>query len=80
MPVLLFQMLIVLTLVIARYAFPKAMIYIATGWTAFSLIMIFMPWLMILQLSIIWSGYLLLRPKKSIDAAVRAIPRKGERP
>ena len=76
MPVLLFQIFIVLTLVIARYAAPKAMIYIAGGWTLFSLIMIFMPWLMILQISIIWGGYLLLRPKKSSEVTVRETPGK----
>jgi len=80
MPVLLFQMLIVFTLVVARYTVPKAMVYLAGGWTLFSLIMIFMPWLMVLQISVIWGAYFLIRPKKPADIpAVRSIPTKGNR-
>lgn len=80
MPVLLFQMFIVFTLVVARYTVPKAMVYLAGGWTIFSLIMIFMPWLMVLQISIIWGSYFLIRPKKPAAApAVRSISAKRDR-
>lgn len=74
MPVLLFQMFIVLTLVVARYAAPKTMVYLASAWTLFSLIMVFMPWLMVLQLTVVWGSYFLIRPKKPTNVgAVRPI-------
>ena len=80
MPVLLFQIFIVFTLVVARQTIPKAMIYLAGAWTIFSLIMIFMPWLMILQLSIIWGAYFLIRPKRpTVVPAVRPVVTKRDR-
>jgi hypothetical protein len=63
MPILMFQAFLVATLLIARMISPRGLKVVAIGWSAFTLIMVFMPWLMALQLAVIWGCYALLRPK-----------------
>lgn len=64
MPVIAFQAFVVATLMIARLVSPGALKVTAICWSAFTLIMVFMPWLMGLQLVVIWGAYLLIAPRK----------------
>ena len=63
MPILFFQAMIIASLVIARFVAKDKMIFVAGGWSLFTLIMVFMPWLMVLQLAVIWGSYAILYPK-----------------
>ncbi len=54
MPVLVFQLVIIGSIVLAGLHSHRAVTTIAIAWSIFTLIMVFMPWLMILQLTIIW--------------------------
>lgn len=53
MGVVLFQAVIVATIVFAG----QRRLPIVLGWSAFTLLMVFMPWLMVLQLAVIWATY-----------------------
>lgn len=63
MPILIFQAFIIATLLVARVVSPRAMTVAAIVWSGFTLIMVFMPWLMMLQLAVIWISYSMLAPK-----------------
>jgi len=63
MPIIIFQVAIILSLVVARGFSKKALTTVAVCWSVFTLIMVFMPWLMILQLAIIWGTYAVISPK-----------------
>lgn len=65
MPILIFQAFIIGTLLAARLFSPRAMTAVAIGWSIFTLIMVFMPWLMAIQLGVIWGGYSMLRPSRA---------------
>lgn len=53
MPVLVFQIVIIGSIVLAGLRSNHAATAMAIAWSIFTLIMVFMPWLMILQLAII---------------------------
>lgn len=55
--VLIFQAFVILTIATARVHSRTAATVAAAGWSAITLILVFMPWLMILQLSVIWGSY-----------------------
>lgn len=57
MPVLLFQAFVVATILLSRMRSRRAATIACIAWSIFTLIMVFMPWLMILQLSIVWGTH-----------------------
>lgn len=63
MPVIFFQAMIIASLVIARIFAKDKLILVAGGWSVFTFFMVFMPWLMILQLAVIWITYAVVSPK-----------------
>jgi len=54
MPILIFQAVIVLTIVVGAMRSRPAATIVSVAWSLFTLVMVFMPWLMILQLGVIW--------------------------
>jgi isoprenylcysteine carboxyl methyltransferase (ICMT) family protein YpbQ len=54
MPVILFQLVVILSIVIAGRRSRSSATAMCVIWSVFTLIMVFMPWLMILQLGVIW--------------------------
>ena len=63
MPILLFQALIIATLIVTRAFSRKALTITAIIWSGFTLVMVFMPWLMGVQLAIIWITHSILLTK-----------------
>ena len=55
--VLIFQAFVILTIGTARIHSRAAATIAAAGWSILTLILVFMPWLMILQLTVIWGSY-----------------------
>ncbi|SPF80326.1 DarT ssDNA thymidine ADP-ribosyltransferase family protein [Pseudoprimorskyibacter insulae] len=68
MTVLLYQALIVVSLIIVRILTPKYLIHLAWLWSAWSLLLIQVPWLMILQLAVTWIAYAKLSPNEPSKA------------
>lgn len=65
--VLLYQILIVATLFLARLHSRKASTIAAVGWSATTLILLFMPWVMALQLVVIWGTRHWLSDKTQLE-------------
>lgn len=61
--IIIFQLIIVISLIVTRIFYPKNLTTLAMGWSALTVIFVFMPWLMALQLLIIWGSFFLLSPK-----------------
>lgn len=57
-----FQVLIVVTLVAARFISGKYLLLTTILWSGFTLIAVFASWLLMLQLITIWATYAMLRP------------------
>lgn len=66
MPILIFQGAIILSLMVARSFSKSALTTVAVCWSVFTLIMVFMPWLMVLQLAVIWGAYTVISPKDDV--------------
>lgn len=66
MPILIFQAAIVISLIMASRFSKGALKTVAVCWSAFTLIMVFMPWLMVIQLAVIWGAYVVITPKAQI--------------
>nr|WP_272214505.1 hypothetical protein [Marinicella sp. W31]MDC2880123.1 hypothetical protein [Marinicella sp. W31] len=63
MTVIAYQLVIVFTLTGVRLLRSKLFLAAAWGWTAFSVINLFYPPLLFLQLAVVWGTYFLLRPR-----------------
>jgi len=65
--VLLFQAFVVATIVAARIHSRSAATVAAVGWSVTTLILVFMPWLMALQLTIVWGAYAWSLSRRSLE-------------
>lgn len=65
--VLMFQAIIVATIFAARLHSKRASIIAALCWSTTAIILIFMPWLMMLQLAVIWSSQVIFASKDSLE-------------
>lgn len=66
MPVLFFQAFIVGSIFFVKKVSPRQLPHVAVAWSCFTLIMVFMPWLMALQLAVIWGAFLWLRRESAV--------------
>jgi len=72
--VLIYQGLIFTTLVLVRIISPKHLELACSIWTLLTLVNLFWPPLIVLQLLVVWGTYSVIRPKKS------AVPSTGAEP
>ncbi|GHD21315.1 DarT ssDNA thymidine ADP-ribosyltransferase family protein [Tianweitania populi] len=84
MEVLAYQTFIFVTIVVARFAIPSYLIAVCTVWTAFTLLNLFYPPLVGLQLIVVWGTYAFVKPNDEPvgEKAAEATPQKRlpERP
>lgn len=67
--VLVFQAFVIATIVAARIHSRGAATVAALGWSATTLILVFMPWLMALQLAVVWGTYGWSLSRRSLELA-----------
>ena len=77
MAVVYYQLAILATLIFVRVAFPKRLLVVALIWTGLTIINLFYPPLIIIQLAVIWGGYALLKFRSA--PAVLPIPTANPR-
>lgn len=65
MEVMAIQVVILASLCICRVFSPARLPILAAGWSVLTLVLVFMPWLMVLQLIVIWTTFSWLSPKQS---------------
>ena len=68
MEILFYQGLIFITLVLVRLFAPKYLEVACLVWTALTLVNLFWPPLIVLQLLVVWGTYAAIRPKESSDS------------
>jgi len=68
MAILFYQMFIVFTLLITRLIAPRKLVLAALLWTALTVVNLFYPPLIILQLAVIWITFGLLNPNQKHTA------------
>ncbi|MEZ5985643.1 MAG: DarT ssDNA thymidine ADP-ribosyltransferase family protein [Hyphomonas sp.] len=78
MEVLFYQGLIFLTLVLVRIISPKHLVAACVIWTILTLVNLFWPPLIGLQLIVIWGTYNLIRPKKPSASDAVQLTRRDE--
>ena len=67
MEVLFYQGLIVVTLVLVRIISPKHLLVACVIWTVLTLVNLFWPPLILLQLIVVWGTYNFIKPKESLS-------------
>ena len=91
MAVIYYQLAILATLIFVRVAFPKRLLIVALIWSGLTVINLFYPPLIIIQLAVIWGGYAVLKsrptsvapamassPGATQEAQVESVARKNE--
>jgi hypothetical protein len=78
MAVIYYQLAILATLIFVRVVFPKRLLLVALIWTGLTIINLFYPPLIIIQLAVIWVGYALLKSRSApaVLPAPTAAPRR----
>lgn len=71
-PVLIFQALVIATILAARLHSRRASLIAALCWSTTTVILVFMPWLMALQLAVIWGSRHLFASNDALE-----LPREG---
>ena len=69
MSILFCQAMIIVSMLITRAFAKDKLILVAGGWSVFTFFMVFMPWLMIVQLLVIWGAYAIIAPKDDDSAS-----------
>jgi hypothetical protein len=70
MAVIYYQLFIVMTLLIVRVMLPKRFLVCAVIWTVLTLVNLFYPPLIAIQLLVVWVTFALLRPREESNGSV----------
>jgi hypothetical protein len=73
MAVIFYQLAIFATLIFVRFAFPKRLLTAALVWSALTVINLFYPPLIIIQLAVIWGSFRLLKPRVATTAPTQTL-------